>query len=125
MGGSQAAPAVGLFLCLAMAATHPNIIIRHNPWQNLWRAAVGDRLLAASAMALSILLAVAASLPQTPSGDSAAYARWLSDMQTRFGGATSALNALGLFDVIHAILFRALLSLLGFALIARLIDQLQ
>jgi len=108
-----------------MAATHSNVIVRHNAWQNLWRAAAGERLLAGSALALSILLAFAASLPQTPSGDSAAYARWLSDMQTRFGGAASVLNALGLFDIIHSIVFRALGGVLGLAFVARLVDQLQ
>jgi len=107
-----------------MAATSSNVIIRHNPWQNVWRSVVGDRLLAALILVIALHLTAAALLPQTPPLNSAAYARWLSDTQIRFGGAFGLINALGLFDVIHALLFRALLGLLGFILIARLADRL-
>jgi hypothetical protein len=99
------------------------LITRRDSWQSVWRYASGDALLAASLIGLAALLAIAALLPQSPQGDPASYARWLSDAQLRFGGAFGFISALGLFDVVHSAVFRALAGLLGFALFARLIDH--
>lgn len=106
-----------------MTTSPPNVITRRDVWQSAWRVASGDRLLAASLMGLAVALAVAALLPQAPQGDSAAYARWLSDTQLRFGSASSALSGLGLFDVVHSLLFRIPAGIAGFALFARLLDR--
>ncbi len=102
-----------------------NIITRGNAWQAAWRFVASDTLLAIPLTGLSILLACAAIFPQTPQGDSAAYARWLSDIQIRLGGAANVLTTLGLFDVVHSVMFRALAGLLGFALVVRLSDRIQ
>ena len=101
------------------------LIPRRDSWQTAWRYASGDALLAASLIGLAALLAIAALLPQSPQGDPAAYARWLSDAQLRFGSAFGFLSALDLFDVVHSAIFRALAGLLGFVLLARLIDRIQ
>lgn len=108
-----------------MTPSPANIITRRDPWQTVWRIAAGDRLLAAGATGLAILLAAAALLPQSPPAGSAAYARWLSDTQLRFGGAAGVLSAVGLFDVVHAIVFRIFAGVLGLSLAARLVDRIR
>jgi len=110
---------------MTASTSPPNVILRRDTWQSVWRFATSDALLAGSVTGLSILLTAAAILPQTPQGDSTAYARWLSDTQIRFGGAAGALAALGLFDVVHSIAFRALAGILGLTLVARLVDRIQ
>ncbi|HEY4690157.1 MAG TPA: hypothetical protein VIK33_12660 [Anaerolineae bacterium] len=107
-----------------MTASPANTIIRRDPWQSLWRFVAQDRLLASELTGLAMLLALAATLPQAPHGDAAAYSRWLSDTQSRFGSLTTVLTTLGLFDIVHSILFRAVAGLLGLTLVARLIDRL-
>jgi len=101
-----------------------NVITRRDVWQTLWRFASSDRLLAAGLFGIVLLLAAAALLPQAPQGDAAAFARWFSNAQLRFGGATSLLSGLGLFDIAHSVFFRALAGVLGLALFTRLIDSL-
>jgi cytochrome c biogenesis protein ResB len=108
-----------------MTSTPATVITRPNRWQALWRVVVSDDWLAGAALGIAVLLGAAAILPQTPQGDSAAYARWLSDAQLRFGGATGILSALGLFDVVHSVVFRALAGVLGLALAVRLADRVQ
>jgi len=103
----------------------PNVITRRNAWQSAWQLAASDSLFALPLIGLAVLLAATAILPQTPRGDSTAYARWLSDTQLRFGGAADALAAIGLFDVLHSAVFRALVGLLGFVLIVRFIDRVR
>ncbi|MGH2594056.1 MAG: cytochrome c biogenesis protein ResB [Anaerolineae bacterium] len=110
---------------MTTSTSPPNVILRRDTWQSVWRFATSDALLAGSVSGLSILLTAAAILPQTPQGDSTAYARWLSDTQIRFGGAAGALAALGLFDVVHSIAFRALAGILGLTLVGRLVDRIQ
>ncbi len=107
-----------------MTPSPANIITRRDPWQSVWRIVVSDRLLAAGATGLAILLVAAALLPQSPPAGSAAYARWLFDIQLRFGGATGIFSALGLFDVVHALVFRIFAGILGLTLAARLVDRI-
>lgn len=105
------------------ASTAPaTVITRRNVWQSIWHLVTSDALTATLILALVGLLTIAALLPQTPHGDVAAYSRWLSDIQTRYGGAANAMTALGLFDAVHALAFRALAAALGIALTARLAD---
>lgn len=106
-----------------MTATS-HVIVRRDSWQTAWRIVVSDRLLASSALLTVLLLALTVALPQTPYGNPAAYARWLSDTQIHFGSLAEPLITLGLFDVVRSIFFRAALGLLAFVLSARLIDRL-
>jgi len=114
----------GAFSCLHMIDAPPPVIIRRNTWQSAWRIATGNALFAAALLGLAFLLGAAALIPQAPRGDPAAYARWLSEAHVRFGAVTNALTTLGLFDLVHSIVFRALAALLGLALIARLADRI-
>ena len=102
----------------------PPVIIRRNAWQSAWRIATGDALFAAALLGLAVLLGAAALIPQAPRGDPAAYARWLSEARVRFAAATDMLSTLGLFDVVHSLVFRSLAALLGLALITRLADRI-
>jgi hypothetical protein len=108
-----------------MTPSSAHVIMRHNAGQNLWRFVASDTLLAVTAIGLVSLLAATVWLPQAPHDDSIAYARWLSDTQLRFGSAAGVLSALGLFDIVHSIVFRAVAAALGLALTARLIDRAQ
>lgn len=107
-----------------MTSTSSNVIIRRDIWQTFWLILTSDRLITATLLGLIILLVLSTLLPQTPQ-DTSAYSRWLSDVQTRFGGASSILATLGLFDIAHSLLFRALAALLGMMLVLRLLERFQ
>ncbi|HLF28871.1 MAG TPA: hypothetical protein VJG32_21305 [Anaerolineae bacterium] len=107
-----------------MTPSPANTITRRDLWQTLWRFVASDALLAAGAIGLALSLAIVALLPQSPPAGSAAYARWLSDVQLRFGNAAGLFSALGLFDMVHSIVFRACAGLLALTFSARLIDRL-
>lgn len=98
---------------------------RRDPWRLVWQTAAGDGLLAILLLAVAVGLLATAWLPQTPATTSnpAAYALWLSETQSRFGKATQAVQALGLFDVAHSFGFRTLLALLGGVLLVRLVER--
>jgi hypothetical protein len=61
-------------------------------------------------------------MPQQPASD-ADYARWLSQVQARFGGAISAMRVLGVFNITSSIGFRVLLALVSDCLLLRLIEK--
>jgi len=94
-----------------------------DPWRDVWQIATGDGLLAALLLFIAAGLTLTAWLPQMPLADPAAYARWLSEAQARFGNATQTMQALGLFTIIHSFGFRALLSLLAGCLLLRMIES--
>lgn len=106
-----------------MTPSPRNIVERYDIWRSLWQFVASDRLLATTALGLTALLVSSTVLPQIPHDDSVEYARWLSDVQSRFGGFVDFLRALGLFDVVHSIIFRALSTILGVNFIVRLIDD--
>ncbi len=124
MGGSEPAPYAGLFCEFHLMATTPPTLI-HDPWRRLWRFFTSDGFLAAIIMLSAAQLLLVASWPQVPAGDPIAYSRWLSDTQTRFGSLFTALNALGLFALTTAPLFRLTLALLGLSSALRLLDLLE
>jgi hypothetical protein len=94
-----------------------------DPWRAIWQIAASDGLLVGLLLATAAGLIATAWLPQTSTADPAAYARWLSEAQTRFGGATQTMQALGLFSIIRSFGFRALLALTASVLSLRLIDR--
>jgi hypothetical protein len=93
-----------------------------DPWRTVWQIAVGDGLLATLLFATAAGLIVAAWLPQMPSADPIAFARWLSETRPRFGQATTTVQALGLFSVTRSFGFRATVALLAGCLLLRAIE---
>lgn len=94
-----------------------------DPWRFVWQIVAGDGLLTILLLAAAVGLLAAAWLPQAPTSNPAAYARWLSETQARFGKATQTMQTLGLFDVARSFGFRALLALLGSVLLVRLVER--
>jgi cytochrome c biogenesis protein ResB len=93
-----------------------------DPWRATWQLATSDGLLAALLLGIAAGLAITAWLPQMPVADPAAYARWLSKAQARFGNTTPTMQTLGLFAIARSLGFRALLALLAGCLLLRLIE---
>jgi hypothetical protein len=93
-----------------------------DPWRSAWRFAISDGLLAVLLLGVAAGLVTTVWLPQLPSADPIAYARWLSRAQARFGNATPTMQALGLFAVTRSVVFRVLLALVADCLILRLIE---
>ena len=96
-------------------------------WRIIWQVATSDTALVILLLGIAISLATASLLPQVPSNGPSAYARWLSHTQARFGGATSTMQALGLFNITRSFGFRTMLALLAGLFLLRLtenVDQL-
>jgi len=92
-----------------------------DPWRLVWRSATSDVVLVALLLAVAASVTLTAWIPQQPPADEA-YARWFSEMQARFGQATSVMRVLGLFNVTSSPGFRVLLALLSGSLLLRLIE---
>ena len=93
-----------------------------DPWRLIWRFATSDGVLVALLLAIGISVTLTAWIPQQPSSD-VDYAPWLSQMHARFGGITSVMRTLGLFDITSSLGFRALLALLSASLFLRVIEH--
>ena len=93
-----------------------------DPWQIIWRFATSDSVLVILLLAIAANVALMAWIPQRPSSD-IDYARWLSQVQARFGEATSIMRTLGLFNVTRSVAFRALTALLSGCLVLRLVER--
>ena len=100
-----------------------NTKIVRNPWHAIWQTVTSDGLLVALLAAVAAGLLITLWFPQMPDADPIAYARWLSDVQTTFGGTTDAIQALGLLSITRSLGFRVLLALLAAILLLRLIEQ--
>jgi hypothetical protein len=93
-----------------------------DPWQIIWRFVTSDSVLVILLLAIAASVALTAWLPQRPSSD-VDYARWLSQVQARFGEATSTMRALGLFNLTGSVVFRILVALLSGCLVLRLVER--
>jgi hypothetical protein len=98
--------------------------VPRDPWQALWQVATSDHLMAVLLLGIAAGLAITTWLPQMPADDPAAYARWLSEAQARFGSTAPTLQALGLFTVTQSLGFRTLLAFLASSLLLRLIESI-
>ncbi len=94
------------------------------PWRATWRYATSNETLVVLLVAIALGTTLSAWIPQQPLSD-VDYARWLSEMQARFGEATSVLQILGLFTITSSIPFRALLAFLAGVLVLRLIEGVE
>jgi hypothetical protein len=93
-----------------------------DPWRVIWEIATSDHWIAILLLSIAVGLAITAWLPQTPAADPIAYARWRSEMQTRFGDATETMESLSLLSITHSFGFRTLLALLAASMVLRLIE---
>jgi hypothetical protein len=93
-----------------------------DPWRLTWRFATSDGVLVALLLVIGASVTLTTWIPQQPTSD-VDYAPWLSQMHARFGGITSAMRALGLFDVTSSLGFRAVLALLSASLFLRVIEH--
>ncbi|MDY6875533.1 MAG: cytochrome c biogenesis protein ResB [Chloroflexota bacterium] len=96
---------------------------RQDPWRVVWQVAISDGLLIVLLLAVATGLSITAWLPQIPLADPVAYARQLSEAQTRFGEAAQTMQTLGLFTITRSLGFRALLALLAGCLLLRLVEN--
>jgi hypothetical protein len=92
-------------------------------WRAIWQVTTSDGVLVVLLLSIAAGLIITSWLPQVPSTDPAAYARWLSGTQAQFGKATPTMQTLGLFTITRSFSFRALLSLLAGCLLLRLIEN--
>jgi len=106
-----------------MSTQIPSTPRRRDPWRTIWQIVTSDGLLVVLLLATAAGLLAAAWLPQLPAADPAAYARWFSETQARFGKATQTMQSLGLFAVARSFGFRALLALLASTLFLRLVER--
>lgn len=91
------------------------------PWRVAWRCATSNEMLVALLVGIALSVTLTAWIPQQASSD-VDYARWLSQMQARFGEATPVLETLGLFDIISSVTFRGLLAVLAGTLLLRMAE---
>jgi hypothetical protein len=92
------------------------------PWRILWQFSTSDGVLAVLLLATAASVVLTSWIPQQPASD-ADYARWLSQVQARFGGAITAMRALGVFNITSSFGFRMLLALISSCLLLRLVDK--
>ncbi len=95
-----------------------------DPWRIIWRFATSDSALVILLLALAVSVTLTIWIPQRPLTD-ADYARWLAQVQARFGEATSVMTMLGVFNLTDSLGFRALLALLFACLLLRLIEGVE
>ena len=96
-----------------------------DPWRVTWQFLTNDHVVAILLLGIAAGLAIVALLPQMRNSDQIAYSRWLSEVQARFGSATSTLQTLGLFTVTQSFVFRTLLALLAGSLLLRSIEHIE
>ena len=104
--------------------TEESTLPRADPWRITWNSLTSSTLLAVVLLAIALLLALAAWLPQAPdsASDPVAFSRWRGETQTRFGSAFALLQQIGLFSVERGSVLRVFIAILGFCLALRLLD---
>ena len=93
-----------------------------DPWRILWQFLTSDGVLVVLLLATAASVVLTSWIPQQPASD-ADYARWLSQVQVRFGQAVPAMRALGVFSITSSLGFRVLLALVSSCLLIRLVEQ--
>ena len=99
--------------------------LRPDPWRITWNILASNELLGLTLLAMALLLALAAWIPQAPDSASnpIAYSRWLAE--TRANLSSFALwQQIGLFSLERHLALRVLLALATLALIVRLLESI-
>ncbi len=93
----------------------------------MWRGLLSPWLLLLVALPLLLQAAASSALPQLPgqlNDEPAAAARWLLATASNYGGFGSLAGAIGLFNILHSLLFRVLLAFLSLLIALHLLDTL-
>lgn len=99
---------------------------RPDPWRITWNILASNELLGLVLLALALLLALAAWIPQAPDSASnpIAYSRWLAEIRTNLGSSFALWQQIGLFSLERHPALRVLLALATLALIVRLLKSI-
>ncbi len=100
---------------------------RADPWRIAWDGLTSNALLAVVLLAMALVFALAAWLPQSPDGasDPVAFSRWRGETQIRFGSLFALLQQIGLFSLERSPILRVLIASLTLCLSLRLVESLQ
>lgn len=100
---------------------------RADPWRTIWNGLTSNTLLVAVLLAMALVFALAAWLPQSPdsASDPVAFSRWRGDTQTRFGSSFGLLQQSGLFSLERGPILRLLIAGLALCLSLRLVESIQ
>jgi hypothetical protein len=98
---------------------------RPDPWRIAWNVIAGDVWQTCLLLALALVLALIAWLPQSPDSatDPVAFSRWRSEAQTRLGNSFVALQDAGLFSLEQSAVLRGLIGLMALGLMVRTLDS--
>ena len=111
---------------MATTSTNPESIPRTDPWRIAWNLLAGDAMLASILLAMALLFALVAGLPQSPDNatDPVAFSRWRSETQARLGSAFTPLREIGLFSLERSALLCGLIALTALCLTVRATDSI-
>jgi hypothetical protein len=100
--------------------------LRVDLWRLAWDALASDTLLVLALLALALLMALAAWLPQAPDSATApiAFSRWLAETQAHFGNPFAFMRQMGLFDLERGSVVHVLLALMVLCLMIRLLESI-
>jgi cytochrome c biogenesis protein len=90
-------------------------------FERLWHLFISMRTGLALMLGLAVLTLLGAVIVQAPPGmqaDPQTYATWLDGLRPKYGGWTTVLDVLGLFNVFSSVLFRTLTLLLATSILA-------
>ena len=105
-----------------VAAAHPSFMDRvDTSLEGLWHFLSSMRLALVLMLAIAVMAIFGSILQQAPAAvldDPAAKAEWLETVRPKYGGWTSAIDTLGLFQIFNHVVFRILIAALTISLIA-------
>src|SRR5512135_811967 len=107
---------------VAAGTTDEPVPLRSDPWRIAWNFLASNGLLASALLALALLLALTAWLPQAPDSltNPVAFSRWMAETQARWGDAFAPLRQAGFFSLERSPALRAVVALTALCLIVRL-----
>ena len=100
---------------------------RADPWRTAWNSLTSNVLLVTVLLAMSLVFALAAWLPQSPdsASDPVAFSQWRGETQAHFGSSFALLQQSGLFSLERGPLLRLLIASLVLCLSLRLVESIQ
>ena len=100
---------------------------RADPWRTAWNSLMSNTLLVAVLLAMSLVFALAAWLPQSPdsASDPVAFSQWRGETQAHFGSSFALLQQSGLFSLERGPILRLLIASLALCLSLSLVESIQ
>jgi len=102
-----------------------SMLFSRDPWRDIWKVATNDLTIATLLVIIGAILLTTTWFPQRPSPDPTVYARWLAEVQRRFGSLVPVLQSAGLFTVSSSPGFRTILVLLGGCLLLKVLEGIE